>query len=410
MCSRPIRLRSDAFSSVEGSRCWCLPAPEVCWHHHFSPPAPSSDCSLSRSIAPARRPATEVSVAALAIAALEARDFATEDDLLRAVQFVLAPRAARLPAPPDAAEPPPPPPPPELSDDAHRDESPEESQLADRVLAALSATLPPEMLRMTAAGVARRGRSAGKAGQADRGVHDRRIGSRSGDPRRFPIAILETVRAAVTFQRLRQAPAGRLIVRKSDLQVQRRVQPRGSTTLFVAHASGSAALNRLAEAKGAVELLLAGSYVRREQVALLVFRGKTVGLMLPPTRSLIRAKRALASLPGGGGTPLALALDRAAEVARQVRRTGADVAVVMLTDGRANVAREGTGGRPRAEAEAMASARAYGLEAHRAVLIDTSPRPNPVAGELAAAMGARWIPRPNARAETIHDAVAVAVG
>ena len=199
-------------------------------------------------------------------------------------------------------------------------------------------------------------------------------------------------------------------MRKSDLQVQRRVQPRGSTTLFVAHASGSAALNRLAEAKGAVELLLAGSYVRREQVALLVFRGKTVGLMLPPSRSLIRATLALASLPGGGGTPLALALDRAAEVARQVRRTGADVAVVMLTDGRANVAREGTGGRPRAEAEAMASARAYGLEAHRAVLIDTSPRPNPVAGELAAAMGARWIPRPNARAETIHDAVAVAVG
>ena len=37
--------------------------------------------------------------------------------------------------------------------------------------------------------------------------------------------------------------------------------------------------------------------------------------MLPPTRSLVRAKRSLAGLPGGGGTPLAAGIDAAAALA-----------------------------------------------------------------------------------------------
>ena len=59
----------------------------------------------------------------------------------------------------------------------------------------------------------------------------------------------------------------------------------------------------------AVELLLADCYVRRDEVAVIAFRGKGAELLLPPTRSLVRAKRALAGLPGGGGTPLAHALE-----------------------------------------------------------------------------------------------------
>ena len=100
-------------------------------------------------------------------------------------------------------------------------------------------------------------------------------------------------------------------MRRDDFRMTRFQQRTRTTTIFVVDASGSSALNRLAEAKGAVELLLADCYVRRDQVALLAFRGKEAELLLPPTRSLVRAKRSLAGLPGGGGTPLAAGIDAA---------------------------------------------------------------------------------------------------
>ena len=57
-------------------------------------------------------------------------------------------------------------------------------------------------------------------------------------------------------------------------------------------------------------------------VALLAFRGRGAELLLPPTRSLVRAKRSLAGLPGGGGTPLAAGIDAALALADAVRRKG----------------------------------------------------------------------------------------
>ena len=79
-------------------------------------------------------------------------------------------------------------------------------------------------------------------------------------------------------------------------------------------------MQRLAEVKGAIELLLVDCYVRRDSVALIAFRGKTAELVLPPTRSLARAKRVLAGLPGGGGTPIASGLEAALALADRVRR------------------------------------------------------------------------------------------
>ena len=152
--------------------------------------------------------------------------------------------------------------------------------------------------------------------------------------------MIETLRAAAPWQKLRQREAAklalqplqsslgqapsrqRIYVRREDFHVTRFKQVGQTTTLFVVDASGSSALNRLAEAKGAVELLLADCYVRRDRVSVLAFRGKTAELLLPPTRSLARAKRSLAGLPGGGGTPLATAIDAACELANQIRRRG----------------------------------------------------------------------------------------
>jgi magnesium chelatase subunit D len=200
----------------------------------------------------------------------------------------------------------------------------------------------------------------------------------------------------------------RVIVQRADLRIQRREQRRGTTTIFAIDASGSQAMHRLAEAKGAVELLLAECYVRRDRVAVLAFRGPGAELLLPPTRSLARAKRSLAALPGGGGTPLAAGIEAARELAAQIGRAGDTPVVVFLTDGRANVARDGGPGRAHATEDALAAATAFRLEGHSALLIDTSPQASDGARELAGRMGAAYVPLPHAGAQGLSQAVRLA--
>jgi magnesium chelatase subunit D len=156
--------------------------------------------------------------------------------------------------------------------------------------------------------------------------------------------------------------------------------------------------------------MLAECYVRRDRVAVLAFRGSGSDLVLPPTRSLVRAKRALAGLPGGGGTPLASALDAAAELAAGIRRQGGTPNLVVLTDGRANVARDGTGGRELAATQALEAARAMRVLGIRAVLIDTAARPSPAARALGEAMGAIYLPLPQADAHALDRAIKAGLG
>lgn len=200
----------------------------------------------------------------------------------------------------------------------------------------------------------------------------------------------------------------RILVRPEDFRIARYRQRAQTTSIFVVDASGSAALHRLAEAKGAVELLLADCYVRRDRVALVAFRGQGAELVLPPTRALVRAKRLLAGLPGGGGTPLAAGIDAAVDLAASLARRGDTPVLIVLTDGRANVARDGSGGRAAAQADALAAARAVRLAGLAALLIDTSPRPEPQAERIAAEMGARYLPLPHADAQTVSRAARAA--
>jgi magnesium chelatase subunit D len=145
-------------------------------------------------------------------------------------------------------------------------------------------------------------------------------------------------------------------------------------------------------------------------VAVLAFRGQIADLLLPPTRSLARAKRSLAALPGGGGTPLATGMDAARELAGQIGRQGDTPVVVLLTDGRANIARDGTPGRTQAGADALLAARQFKLAGLSALLIDTSPQPQVVAQALAQAMGAAYVPLPFAGAQGLSQAVRLAAG
>ncbi|WP_281683509.1 magnesium chelatase subunit D [Thalassobaculum salexigens] len=336
-------------------------------------------------------------------------------DLEAAVRLVFALRATRMPAEPEEAaaqDADPPPSAPNETDQSpdHADSDP----AGDRLVEVARAVLPPDLLARLAAGLAPR-RPGNTAGRRGEGAASRRrgrpLGSVPGDPRRGDrLNLADTLRAAAPWQRLRGRQGAAVIVRPEDFRVVRYRHRSESVTVFVVDASGSSALHRLAEAKGAVELLLAECYVRRDQVALLAFRGEAADLLLPPTRSLVRAKRMLAGLPGGGGTPLASGLDMAAGLARAIRREGRSPSLVVLTDGRANIGRDGAPGREAASRDATDAARRIAGESLPALVLDTSPRPRPEAADLARAMAGLYLPLPQADAAAVSRAVIAARG
>jgi magnesium chelatase subunit D len=357
--------------------------------------------------------------AARAACALDGRLAVNDDDAAFAARVVLAPRATCMPVPADdSAEEEPPPESEQAEEPQQAGEEGFDRPLDDRVLEAALAAIPPGLLAQLAAAGASRGRSAssGRAGQPQHGrLRGRPVGTRRGELRDGQrLNVVETLRAAAPWQPLRQrgpampAARRRVQVRPEDFRIARFKQRAQTTTIFAVDASGSAALHRLAEAKGAVELLLADCYVRRDRVALVAFRGQGAELVLPPTRSLVRAKRSLAGLPGGGGTPLATGIDVALELAGSLARRGDTPVLILLTDGRANVSRDGSGGRAAAERDALAAARRARLAGFAALLVDTSPRPEPQAERIAAAMGARYLPLPHADARAVSRAARAA--
>ncbi len=392
------------------------------------------EASAALGIASLRAPLFALRVAR-ANAALAGRDEIAREDVEIAARLVLAPRATQFPAqeepdqepdeepeePPDAGENPAAGSEPANGDDQDQQDDAEVSNaeaLNDIILAAANAAMPADVLARlkVAQGARSRSPSAGRAGiTAASSRRGRPIGSRRGELRAGArLCLVDTLLAAVPWQGLRRretaggGAAGRparIEVRRDDFHITRFKQRTQTTTIFVVDASGSAALNRLAEAKGAVEYLLADCYVRRDQVALISFRGQGAELLLPPTRSLVRAKRSLAALPGGGGTPLASGIDAARALAEALRRRGETPLVVVLTDGRANIARDGAAGRERAEEDAVASARLMRHDAVGALLIDTSPRTQPFARRLATEMAATYLALPHADAAAVSKLV-----
>jgi magnesium chelatase subunit D len=377
--------------------------------------------AIALGIESLRAPLQALSLARLS-AAVAGRSQVGEDDLLAALRLSLGPRATRVPAPQDEApedqtaeaEATPPPEPAQEADTARQADN-DDRPLEDRILEAAAAAIPPHLLaQLQTAGAARQqAAAAGRAGALQKARQRGRIvGARPGHLRER-LHLLETLRAAAPWQvlRRRHAPpdaADRLQIRRDDIRIARFKQKAGTTTIFVVDASGSAAQDRLAEAKGAVELMLADCYVRRDQVAVVAFRGRGASVLLPPTRSLHRAKKELSGLPGGGGTPLAAGLQLAGSMAQDLKRRGQAPALVVLTDGRANVDLAGMGGRQQAEADATSAAKVIRAERIPAILIDASQRPEPRAAAIAGAMGATYLPLPRAGAGAVATALKAA--
>ncbi len=436
-----LALRVD-LDGLSLSDCPILPAAEDIAHAqsrlahvHADPASPELFCqaAIALGIASLRAPLQAIAVARIA-AALAGRSATTAADAEAAARLVLAPRATRLPdmqdqEPEQAANEPPPPPEPQQPDDAETqpDTEPENTPLPEELellLAAAAAAIPAALLDSLAANArpSRLPSTPGKGGTPQTArTRGRPAGVRRGMPRNGNVlSLIDTLRTAAPWQTLRRqhthapectqpvvkdAEKRRIEVRASDLRIAHFKQKTNSTTIFVVDASGSSALHRLAEAKGAVEAILSECYVRRDSVALIAFRGKDAETLLPPTRSLTRAQRCLAALPGGGGTPLAKAIDSAAELAAAQKKKGIAPTLVLLTDGRANIGRDGEPGRGKAMTDAHASADALRALGITTLLIDTSPRRNAEAETLAEHMGARYLPLPHADSERLAKAV-----
>ena len=347
--------------------------------------------------------------AARAHAALHGRDSIVAEDLEIACALTLAHRATRIPEPETQEEPPAPPP-----DQQHQD-SPEESlDLPDELLLdAVRALLPDNLLDQLTAQKARAGRGNGTGAAHKGNRRGRPLPSRAGrisDGAR--IDIIGTLRAAAPWQTIRRNATGQegLQIRPADIRIKRFEEKSDRLLIFTVDASGSSALSRLAEAKGAVELLLAQAYARRDHVALVAFRGTEAELLLPPTRSLVQTKRRLAGLPGGGGTPLAAGMMTAFEQATQATRRGLTPTIAILTDGRANIALDGRADRKQAATDAQQIARVLRANGTDAIVIDTGNRPEPALRNLAQTLDAAYLPLPRADAERLSKSVATALG
>ena len=362
------------------------------------------------------------------LAALRGSDEVQEEDLGRAARLVLTPRATRAPAPPDQQAAPPEPepqndtppdqPPPQEPQEQSPAEPPPEppafdpQEMAELMLEAALASLPADVLAQladhkTAAPAGRgQGRSGNRKPSFLRGTP---MPPRPGNPRQGArLHVLATLNAAVPRQKLRRLPShsrAKLAIRTEDFHVHRYAEHSPTCLIFAIDASGSAALHRLAEAKGAVELLLTQSYARRDQVCVIGFRGTQAEVLLPPTKSLVRAKRSLSGLPGGGGTPLARAIEQSLQVALAEKRLGHSPSLVMLSDGRPNVTLQGQGGRAQALEDALTLALVWHGHQLPAIWLDTSARPEPQAQQVAQAMGARYVPLPLANSMRMAQAV-----
>lgn len=315
--------------------------------------------------------------------------------------------ASAVPPPPDATEPDVPP------SESEREIDP--AALQEMLVAVLAAQkLDPSLLAIGTSEM-KAGAGAGKSGAEQNGSQRGRTIGVTSRPATSTLRpdVAATLRAAAPWQQVRRqahaaagsGPQGPIYVTPSDFRYLRRRHRTETTAIFAVDASGSTAFDRLGEAKGAIELLLADCYVRRDQIALIAFRGREAELLLEPTRSLVRAKRSLTGLPGGGPTPLADGMRRSLELAVQIRRKGQTPLIVLFTDGRGNIALDGSADRAMAQDDAQRLAKQGAVLGLKTLVIDIGRRSRDGARSLAETMQADYRALPRADAASVSSLV-----
>jgi magnesium chelatase subunit D len=248
----------------------------------------------------------------------------------------------------------------------------------------VTATAAPQPLAVTLVTDLIDRESAGRRGSGSLG--SRRATRATPYDQTGTLAINETITTAAV--RGRRVGERGIALAAADLMQHGRNGPGHSSVLFLVDASASMATQRRLElAKGAVLGLLQSNYQHRDEVALMVFRGEGVDLVIPFTNSIDGVEQALTDVPTGGRTPLARALTEAA----QVLQTRDPSLLILFTDGRANVA-VADGGDP--WQESLVAAAQLKDSSAAAVVIDCEPGPIVLgrARQLASALDADCIP------------------
>jgi magnesium chelatase subunit D len=132
----------------------------------------------------------------------------------------------------------------------------------------------------------------------------------------------------------------RMRLEQQDLHQKVRERKVGNLVVFVVDASASMdAEQRMTATKGAILSLLQDAYVRRDRVAVVVFKNRTAEVVLRPTSSVSLAQRRLERLSVGGTTPLTHGLMAGYKVIRTELSRDPSVRplLVLISDGRGNI-------------------------------------------------------------------------
>ncbi|HEX6488487.1 MAG TPA: magnesium chelatase subunit D family protein [Candidatus Dormibacteraeota bacterium] len=155
------------------------------------------------------------------------------------------------------------------------------------------------------------------------------------------LAVDATIRAAAPHQVKRGRETGDpLLLERHDLREKVRERRVGNLIVFVVDASASMdAEQRMAATKGAILSLLQDAYVRRDRVAVVIFKNRTAEVVLRPTSSVQLAQRRLERLSVGGTTPLTHGLMAGYKVIKTelLRDPTVRPLLVLISDGRGNI-------------------------------------------------------------------------
>ena len=226
--------------------------------------------------------------------------------------------------------------------------------------------------------------------------HKQRAGGRGTRVRTEP-ASDGTVDAAASVRTA--AKRGHRRLESDDLRQSVREEETAATIVFAVDASASMT-PAMEAAKGVVLELLRDAYEQRDEVAFVAFGGDDAEVLLPPTRSVSLAARHLKSLPTGDRTPLPAGIDTAREL---VADADSELSIVVLvTDGRANVA----DGSP--TAATRRAARRLAESSAAVVIVDAADDRDGLIPLIATATDAETVPLSRLSSERIAQAVAQA--